>query len=92
MPEKMPPISPQAGFLKERLPRHSFLDLVSYLHSYPIYFLCLIYPSFSAFFYNDKAAASFYPAYASLPAWEDTVLVPKWGSVTLLAPVRPGRE
>ncbi|MCL4501403.1 MAG: multicopper oxidase family protein [Deltaproteobacteria bacterium] len=29
-----------------------------------------------------------YPAYASLPAWKDTVLVPKRGSVTMLVPVK----
>lgn len=29
-----------------------------------------------------------YPAYATLPAWKDTVLVPKNGSVTLLVPVK----
>jgi hypothetical protein len=83
MPEKILPIFPQAGFLKERLPRHIFLDLVSYLLSYPIYSLCFIYRSFSVFFEYDKAMDSFYPPYASLPAWKGTVLVPKWGSVTL---------
>jgi FtsP/CotA-like multicopper oxidase with cupredoxin domain len=27
------------------------------------------------------------PLYATIPAWKDTVLVPKWGSVTMLVPV-----
>jgi FtsP/CotA-like multicopper oxidase with cupredoxin domain len=31
---------------------------------------------------------SSYPPYAAMPAWKDTVLVPKWGSVTLLVPVK----
>jgi FtsP/CotA-like multicopper oxidase with cupredoxin domain len=31
---------------------------------------------------------SSYPPYATLPAWKDTVLVPKWGSVTMLVPVK----
>ena len=29
-----------------------------------------------------------YPPYATLPAWKDTVLVPKNGSVTMLVPVQ----
>ncbi len=33
---------------------------------------------------GDSGYASLY---ASVPAWKDTVLVPKWGSVTLLVPV-----
>jgi FtsP/CotA-like multicopper oxidase with cupredoxin domain len=34
-----------------------------------------------------SGAPSSYPAYAGMPAWKDTVLVPKWGSVTMLVPV-----
>ncbi|RJQ54589.1 MAG: multicopper oxidase family protein [Nitrospiraceae bacterium] len=30
---------------------------------------------------------SSYPQYSSIPAWKDTVLVPKWGSVKMLVPV-----
>ncbi|MBI5602112.1 MAG: multicopper oxidase family protein [Deltaproteobacteria bacterium] len=30
---------------------------------------------------------SSYPPYSTLPAWKDTVLVPKWGSATILVPV-----
>lgn len=30
---------------------------------------------------------SSYPPYAAMPAWKDTVLVPKWGSVSILVPV-----
>ena len=30
---------------------------------------------------------SSYPPYTTLPAWKDTVLIPKWGSVTMLVPV-----
>lgn len=33
---------------------------------------------------GDAAYAAFY---TSAPAWKDTVLIPKWGSVTLLVPV-----
>jgi FtsP/CotA-like multicopper oxidase with cupredoxin domain len=32
-------------------------------------------------------ADSSYPTYSTLPAWKDVVLVPKWGSVTMLVPV-----
>jgi FtsP/CotA-like multicopper oxidase with cupredoxin domain len=28
-----------------------------------------------------------YPPYHTMPAWKDTVLIPKWGSATLLVPV-----
>jgi FtsP/CotA-like multicopper oxidase with cupredoxin domain len=34
-----------------------------------------------------SGADSSYPPYTTLPAWKDTVLVPKWGSVTMLVPV-----
>lgn len=30
---------------------------------------------------------SSYPSYSTLPAWKDTVLVPKWGRVKMLVPV-----
>lgn len=30
-----------------------------------------------------SGADSSYPPYTTLPAWKDTVLVPKWGGVTL---------
>jgi FtsP/CotA-like multicopper oxidase with cupredoxin domain len=33
-------------------------------------------------------AAASYPPYATLPAWKDTILVPKNGSVTMLVPVK----
>lgn len=32
-------------------------------------------------------APTSYPDYAGMPAWKDTVLVPKWGSVQMLVPV-----
>lgn len=35
-----------------------------------------------------SGADSSYPPYATLPAWKDTVLVPKMGSVTMLVPIR----
>ncbi len=34
-----------------------------------------------------SGADSSYPAYTSIPAWKDTVLVPKWGTVRMLVPV-----
>lgn len=30
---------------------------------------------------------SSYPQYSSLPAWKDTILIPKWGRATILVPV-----
>jgi FtsP/CotA-like multicopper oxidase with cupredoxin domain len=35
-----------------------------------------------------SGADSSYPSYAGMPAWKDTVVVPKMGSVTLLVPVK----
>ena len=34
-----------------------------------------------------KGADPSYPRYDLMPAWKDTVLIPKWGSVTMLVPV-----
>ncbi|MCE5256603.1 MAG: multicopper oxidase domain-containing protein, partial [Spirochaetaceae bacterium] len=34
-----------------------------------------------------SGADSYYPPYASIPAWKDTVLIPKMGSAKLLVPV-----
>lgn len=34
-----------------------------------------------------SGAPSSYPDYAAMPAWKDTVLIPKWGSVRMLVPV-----
>jgi FtsP/CotA-like multicopper oxidase with cupredoxin domain len=35
-----------------------------------------------------RGADASYPPYTTLPTWKDTVLVPKWGSVTMLVPVK----
>jgi FtsP/CotA-like multicopper oxidase with cupredoxin domain len=34
-----------------------------------------------------SGADSSYPSYSTLPAWKDTILVPKWGSARILVPV-----
>jgi FtsP/CotA-like multicopper oxidase with cupredoxin domain len=35
-----------------------------------------------------SGADASYPPYASMPAWKDTVLIPKWGSAKLLVPIK----